>query len=108
MKPAAGRRSGSSGSGVKQDGEKKARPVPAQARPAAEESAEGGEPEDGGDDLTGAVLGAVQPLVQPLVKPKPRPWIPRVAGIACYLIGLLDIIYALFPAFRNTKPIRSV
>jgi lysyl-tRNA synthetase, class II len=108
VKPAAGRRSGSSGSGVKQDGEKKARPVPAQARPAAEESAEGGEPQDGGDDLTGAVLGAVQPLVQPLVKPKPRPWIPRVAGIACYLIGLLDIIYALFPAFRNTKPIRSV
>ena len=54
------------------------------------------------------MLGAVQPLVQPLVRPKPRPWIPRVAAIACYLIGLLDIVYALFPAFRNTKPIKSV
>jgi lysyl-tRNA synthetase class 2 len=49
----------------------------------------------------------VQPLVQPLVKPKRRPWIPRVAGLACYLIGLLDIVYALFPAFRKTGPIKS-
>jgi lysyl-tRNA synthetase class 2 len=82
--------------------------VPAQAGPADEDSAEGEEPQDGEADLPGAVLGAVQPLVQPLVKPKPRPWIPRAAGIVCYLIGLLDIVYALFPAFRNTKPIKSV
>ena len=113
MKPQAGRRPAAAGSATaapaaRGDGERKGGPVPAQAQPAAEESAAGEGPDDGDADLTGAVLGAVQPLVQPLVKPKPRPWIPRAAGIACYLIGVLDIVYALFPAFRNTKPIRSV
>jgi lysyl-tRNA synthetase class 2 len=81
-------------------------PVPAQAPPPA---AEADEPaRDGDSDLTGAVLNAVQPLMQPLVRPKRRPWIPRVAGLACYLIGVLDILYALFPAFRKTGPIKSV
>jgi lysyl-tRNA synthetase class 2 len=88
-------------------------PLPAQARPPADEAAEPAEPnrDDGDSDLTGAVLSAVQPLVQPLmqplVRPKRRPWIPRVAGLVCYLIGLLDIVYALFPAFRKTGPIKS-
>jgi lysyl-tRNA synthetase, class II len=77
--------------------------LPAQPiAPAAE-----AEPDEPDSDLAGAVLGAVHPLVQPIVKPKPRPWIPRVAGIACYLIGLLDVVYALFPAVRRTKPILS-
>jgi lysyl-tRNA synthetase class 2 len=67
-----------------------------------------GRPVEVESDLTGAVLSAVQPLVQPLVRPKRRPWIPRVAGLACYLIGLLDILYALFPALRKTGPIKSV
>ncbi|HEX4787857.1 MAG TPA: phosphatidylglycerol lysyltransferase domain-containing protein [Actinospica sp.] len=80
--------------------------LPAQASPSAppaEESVDA-EPEP---DLTGAVRGAVQPLVAPIVKPKRRPWIPRAAAIACYLIGLLDIVYALFPSVRRTKPILS-
>ena len=54
------------------------------------------------------MMSAVQPLVHPLVQPKRRPWIPRVAGIACYLIGLLDIVYALLPAVRNTGPIKPL
>jgi len=89
--------------------EGRTRGLPAQAQPPADESADPAEvAQDGESDLAGAVFGAVQPLVQPLVKPKRRPWIPRVAGIACYLIGLLDIVYALFPGFRNTKQIKSV
>jgi lysylphosphatidylglycerol synthetase-like protein (DUF2156 family) len=109
VKAEAGRRPAATGA-EKRDGDKRARQLPAQAQPPAGESAPDGDGDgsDGDAELPGAVLGAVQPLVHPLVKPKPRPWIPRAAGIACYLIGLLDIIYALFPAFRNTKQIRSV
>ena len=107
MKAGSGRRpSGPSAKRAEKGDGDGPREVPAQARPPADESAQSGEGGEG--DLTGAMLGAVQPLVQPLVRPKRRPWIPRVAGIACYLIGLLDIVYALFPGFRNTKPIKSV
>ena len=79
--------------------------APDEASEAAEHNESG--PDAGESDLPGAMLSAVQPLVQPLVKPKRRPWIPRAAAIACYLIGLLDILYALFPAFRRTRPIQS-
>jgi lysyl-tRNA synthetase class 2 len=84
-------------------------PAPAAEAQRAEEGAGRAQPQPGEaeTDLTGAVLNAVQPLVQPLVRPKRRPWIPRLAGLVCYLIGLLDIVYALFPAFRKTGPITS-
>jgi lysyl-tRNA synthetase class 2 len=82
--------------------------LPAQAPPPVDEADDAPDTEDEAEgDLTGAVLSAVQPLVQPLVRPKRRPWIPRMAGLVCYLIGLLDIVYALFPAFRKTGPIKS-
>jgi lysyl-tRNA synthetase, class II len=37
---------------------------------------------------------------------KPRIWVPRAAGIGCYLIGLLDILSALFPRVRRVAPLR--
>jgi lysyl-tRNA synthetase class 2 len=77
------------------------RRLPAQPTAPPEEA----EPDEAEPDLAGAVLGAMQPLVQPIVKPKRHPWIPRVAGIACYLIGLLDVVYALFPSVRRTKAV---
>jgi lysyl-tRNA synthetase class 2 len=54
------------------------------------------------------MLRAAQPLVQPFVQPRRRPWIPRAAGLTCYLIGLLDIVYALFPSIRNATPIKPL
>ena len=78
------------------------RRLPAQPTPPAQEAEPADEPDP---DPAGGVFGAAYPLVQPIVKPKRRPWIPRVAGIACYLIGLLDVVYALFPAVRRTQAV---
>ena len=33
---------------------------------------------------------------------RPRSWVPRAAGIACYVIGLLDILSAAFPTIRRS------
>ena len=43
-----------------------------------------------------------------LSRPRKHPWIPRAAGLACYLIGFLDILSALFPRVRRMGPIHRL
>jgi lysyl-tRNA synthetase class 2 len=56
----------------------------------------------GGGDLTTAIVSAAGVV---LSRPRKHPWIPRVAGLACYLIGFLDILSALFPRVRRMEPL---
>ena len=67
-----------------------------------------GTPSDDDSDQLAAVRRVAQPLVHQFTAPRRRPWIPRAAGLACYLIALLDIVYALFPSVRNATPIRPL
>jgi lysyl-tRNA synthetase, class II len=39
---------------------------------------------------------------------RPRSWVPRAAGLACYVIGLLDILSAVFPTIRRSAPLAKV
>jgi len=39
---------------------------------------------------------------------RPRSWVPRAAGIACYVIGLLDIFSAVFPTIRRSEQLVKV
>jgi lysyl-tRNA synthetase class 2 len=54
-------------------------------------------PESGG--RASSIVG----MASALARPKARPWVPSVAGIACYLIGVLDILSALFPKVRHMQ-----
>ncbi|HEV2634326.1 MAG TPA: phosphatidylglycerol lysyltransferase domain-containing protein [Actinocrinis sp.] len=33
---------------------------------------------------------------------RPRSWVPRAAGISCYVIGLLDVLSGVFPTIRRS------
>ncbi|MBS2966117.1 DUF2156 domain-containing protein, partial [Actinocrinis puniceicyclus] len=37
----------------------------------------------------------------------PKPWVPRAAGILCYLLGLFDILSALFPRVRHMESVHK-
>jgi len=60
----------------------------------------------GHDTVSSEALASVAGVV--LSRPRKHPWIPRVAGLACYLIGVLDIISALFPRVRRMGPLHRL
>ncbi|WP_349260749.1 phosphatidylglycerol lysyltransferase domain-containing protein [Actinocrinis sp.] len=37
----------------------------------------------------------------------PKPWVPRVAGLLCYLLGLFDILSAIFPRVRHIQSVHK-
>jgi lysyl-tRNA synthetase class 2 len=37
----------------------------------------------------------------------PRPWVPRAAAFFCYVLGLLNILSALFPRVRRLEPLHK-
>jgi lysyl-tRNA synthetase, class II len=39
---------------------------------------------------------------------RPRTWVPRAAGLACYVIGLLDVLSAVFPTIRRSPQLARV
>jgi lysyl-tRNA synthetase class 2 len=58
-----------------------------------------------GGDLTATIANVAGSV---LSRPRKHPWIPRVAGLACYLIGILDILSALFPRVRRMGPLHRL
>src|SRR6185437_12387113 len=43
----------------------------------------------------------------PIPARHPKPWVPRVAGLLCYLLGLFDILSAIFPRVRHIQSVHK-
>ena len=48
-----------------------------------------------------------EPPTPPIPARNPKPWVPRVAGLLCYLLGLFDILSAIFPRVRHLQPVHK-
>lgn len=49
----------------------------------------------------------VEPPTPPVPARRPRPWVPRLAGWLCYLLGLFDILSAIFPRVRHIQSVHK-
>ena len=58
-------------------------------------------PDDGAEAETPAAPPATGRTTLVPIPENPRTWVPRAAALLCYLIGLLDILSALFPRIRR-------
>lgn len=44
----------------------------------------------------------------PIPARNPKPWVPRAAGLLCYLLGLFDILSAIFPRVRHMESVHRL
>jgi lysyl-tRNA synthetase class 2 len=54
-----------------------------------------------------APVSAPAPAPAPGPARVPKPWVPRVAGLFCYLLGLLDVLSGMFPRLRRIEPLHK-
>ncbi|HEU5428932.1 MAG TPA: phosphatidylglycerol lysyltransferase domain-containing protein [Actinocrinis sp.] len=50
---------------------------------------------------------SADPPTPPIPARHPKPWVPRVAGLLCYLLGLFDILSAIFPRVRHIQSVHK-
>src|SRR5262249_49785363 len=50
---------------------------------------------------------ATAPATPPVPVRATRPWVPRAAGWLCYLLGMFDILSALFPRVRHLESVNK-
>lgn len=75
-------------------------PTPAPAQNSASASAQTSVPAPAPEKLT-------EPPTPPIPARNPKPWVPRVAGLLCYLLGLFDILSAIFPRVRHLQSVHK-
>ncbi|HEV2348084.1 MAG TPA: phosphatidylglycerol lysyltransferase domain-containing protein [Actinocrinis sp.] len=56
---------------------------------------------------SGPPSAAITPATPPIPARATRPWVPRAAGWLCYLVGMFDILSALFPRVRHLESVNK-